>query len=114
MEEDRNYEIVELTDYSGKEAKIYSIRLDGESETLFEQFVRENHKDFIEELQDISSRLHIIGHHYGARVSYFKENEGRFGDSVCALYDTPGKNLRLYCMRFGTVVLVIFGGRFQI
>jgi hypothetical protein len=29
---------------------------------------------------------------------------------VCALYDTPDKHLRLYCIRMGNAVIILGGG----
>lgn len=103
------YEIVELG-YSGKASMIYSIIPRGDSQTLFDNFVNEYKNDFREEIKDIINRLNHIGHEFGARISYFKENEGKYGDHVCALYDIPGKNLRLYCIRFGSVAVILGGG----
>ena len=40
----------------------------------------------------------------------FKENEGRLGDLVCALYDCPHSNLRLYCVRLGSTIVILGGG----
>ena len=98
--------IVEL---SGPGANIYSFR---ESDTLksrFECFL-ENNADFPEELKSIVSRLITIGHRIGADDQFFKLNEGNPGDGVCALFDLPEKNLRLYCIRFGRVILIVGGG----
>ncbi len=43
----------------------------------------------------------------------FKLNEGNPGDGVCALYDRPGSNLRLYCIRYGTLIIVVGGGGYK-
>ncbi|MBK6979124.1 MAG: hypothetical protein IPH28_20170 [Cytophagaceae bacterium] len=32
------------------------------------------------------------------------------GDGVCALYDDPDRNLRLYCIRYGKQIVVLGGG----
>ena len=32
------------------------------------------------------------------------------GDGVCALYDDPDKNLRLYCIRYGSLIVILGGG----
>ena len=41
-----NYEIVELVDFSGREASVYSLIPLGEEETLLERFVGEYEADF--------------------------------------------------------------------
>lgn len=105
-----NYEIVELLPYSGGEAKIYSLIPEGREKTLFDTFVEEYETGFKDEIKDIIRRIYHIGHTTGARSSFFKQHEGRYGDFVCALYDVPGKNLRLYCIRFGTVAVILGGG----
>jgi hypothetical protein len=46
----------------------------------------------------------------GARATFFKEFEGSPGDGVCALYDMPGKQLRLYCIKFGMTAIILGGG----
>lgn len=56
------------------------------------------------------SRLKTIGHRTGAREQFFKLKEGKPGDGVCALYDKPKKNLRLYCIRYGSLLLIVGGG----
>jgi hypothetical protein len=98
-----NYEIVELQPYSGSEAKVYSLIPMGEDETLFEMFVDEYKVEFKNEIKDIIKTIYQIGHTTGARSSFFKQHEGKYGDFVCALFDVPEKNLRVYCIRFGMV-----------
>ena len=56
------------------------------------------------------NRLKVIGHKTGAREHFFKLNEGEPGDGVCALYDLPEKSLRLYCIRYGSLILILGGG----
>jgi len=81
----------------------------GEDETLFEMFVDENKLEFKNEIKYILQTIFQIGHTTGARSSFFKQHEGKYGDFVCALFDVPEKNLRVYCIRFG-MVAVILGG----
>lgn len=105
-----NYEIVELQPYSGSKAKVYSLIPMGEVETLFERFVDEYKADFKNEVKDIIKTIYQIGHTTGARGSFFKQHEGKYGDFVCALFDVPEKNLRVYCIRFGMVAVILGGG----
>ena len=104
------YKLIKLNKYSGNSTSIYTIQLIDEDISLFERFVSENiisHKD---EIKDILERLITIGHKTGARAQYFKLNEGRPGDGVAALYDKPNSNLRLYCIRYGSLIIVVGGG----
>jgi hypothetical protein len=104
------YEIVEIEKFNGGKAKIYSIIPDGDSTTLFDNFIKENKSQFLDELKEINKTLYNIGHNFGARESFFKINEGKMGDFVCALYDDSERNLRLFCMRFGMDVVILGGG----
>ena len=104
------YKIVKLSKLSGDEASIYSIYLPDHNKTLFDIFVEENKISFKSELKSIFQRLRIIGHETGAREQYFKLYEGEPGDGVCALYDTPNRSLRLYCIRYGSLLIIVGGG----
>jgi len=104
------YEIVEMQPFSGNEAKVYSIIPEGETETLFDRFINEYKGGFKNEIKNILKTLYQIGHTTGARSSFFKQYEGRYGDFVCALFDVPEKSLRLYCIRFGMVAIILGGG----
>ncbi|QYH39444.1 hypothetical protein GYM62_11865 [Algoriphagus sp. NBT04N3] len=104
------FELVKIEELSGKKASIYSILLDGEDESLFERFLSENSNTFKNEIFDILSRLRTIANKTGAREGFFKLNEGKPGDGICALYDQPGSNLRLYCIRFGHELIILGGG----
>lgn len=108
-----NYKLVKLTKFSGSEASIYSIYLFDERKTLFDIFIEGNKNLFISELKDIYNRLKVIGYDTGARDIFFKLNEGSPGDLVCALYDEPDSNLRLYCIRFGNSLVILGGGGYK-
>jgi len=96
--------------YSGSEAKVYSLIPMGEDDTLFEKFVDAYKVEFKNEVKDIIKTIYQMGHTTGARSSFFKQHEGKYGDFVCALFDVPEKNLRLYCIRFGMVAVILGGG----
>ncbi|MDR0865083.1 MAG: hypothetical protein LBO74_09165 [Candidatus Symbiothrix sp.] len=84
--------------------------MEKESETLFEKFLKENFISHKSEIIDIAQRLKTIGAKTGAREIFFKSGEGKLGDGVCALYDCPNHRLRLYCIRYGTQIIVLGGG----
>lgn len=90
------FEIVELEEFSGTKATVYSVWVNDSETTLFDQFVEENQAQYSQELQSIIDRLDIISRTTGAREQFFKLNEGTSGDGICALYDSPNKKLRLY------------------
>jgi putative component of toxin-antitoxin plasmid stabilization module len=105
-----NYEIVELDGLSGSKTTIYSVIMEGDEHTLFDHFVLENNADYRAELKLIINRIQEIGHRTGARANFFKLDEGRPGDGVCALYDDLDSHLRLYCIRYGNVAIILGGG----
>ena len=104
------YSLIKDKTFSGEFATVYSIIKEGEDLTQFEKFYKDNVKLFEGEMESIVSRLKVIGHETGARPNYFTPNEGIPGDGVEALFDTPQKNLRLYCIRNGNSLLIIGGG----
>ncbi len=107
------YEIVELQEFSGLKCSIYTVIPKGNSVSLYRGFLDENNLNHPDEIIDIQKRLYEIGHFYGARESFFKLFEGNPGDQVCALFDLPEKNLRLYCIRFGMDLVILGGGGFK-
>lgn len=103
-------ELIKLDQLSGNKASVYGIWYDDLQKTSFDIFLNENINVFLSELKDIVSRLKSIGNATGAREQFFKINEGIPGDGVCALYDSPDKKLRLYCIRYGTLIVIVGGG----
>jgi len=102
--------IIKLDQLSGNKTSVYSVYIDDAKKTLFERFLEENLISFKSELIDIVKRLKTIGNKTGAREIYFKLNEGIPGDGVCALYDEAESRLRLYCIRYGSSMIIIGGG----
>lgn len=107
------FDIIEIPELSGEKCRIFSIRQEGETRTLLECFLRDNYATYKNEIEDIYNRLKIIGKVEGAREHYFKHNEGSLGDGVSALYDGNKKNIRLYCIRYGTITLILGGGGYK-
>jgi len=104
------FKIVKLINYSGVRASVYSVIIDDDSETLFDRFTKEYVGLYKDELSDIAKRIRSMATETGARKDFFKENEGVPGDGVCALYDEPDKKMRLYCIRYGTEIVILGGG----
>jgi hypothetical protein len=107
------YKIVKLEKLSGNKASIYSIVINNEKSTLFDNFLKENIISFKDETIDIFKRLNSIGKELGARDIFFKDFEGKPGDGVCALFDVPNSNLRLYCIKYGTQIVILGSGGFK-
>lgn len=104
------YKLVKLNKLSGNKASVYTVHLEEEGKTLLDLFIKENEVSFKSELKDMLSRLNVIGNITGAKEDFFKLYEGNIGDGVCALYDRPDSNLRLYCIRYGSLILIVGGG----
>ena len=105
------FEIVELDEFSGSGATIYSICLDNDDNTLYDHFLAEHQESFRAELKDIQKRLTAIAK-LGVRAGYVTDKEGSLGagDGVVALCDDPDKHLRLYGIQFGQAILIVGGG----
>ena len=105
------FKLVKLSRFSGKKASIYSIIIDGDKETLFDKFIRSNLSNNQKEIEQIFVTLDAIGKKVGSQDIYFrKKKEGKAGDGVEAIYDYPSAKLRLYCIRYGSVTLILGDG----
>ena len=108
------FKLIEIPYLSGRRCKVYSVLIDGEEKTLFEKFTEENEDFFPEEIDAIFQDLADIGQNIGARDHYFRsKKEGILGDGVEALFDRPHANLRVYAVRYGSVLLVLGGGGYK-
>ncbi len=104
------FEIVKVYQLSGRKATIYSVIVNDAPQTLFDQFLIENSTDSLTEVQDITGRIKVMGHKTGSIETFFRKPEGKAGQDIFALYDSPGSKLRLYCIRLGNVAVILGGG----
>jgi hypothetical protein len=104
------FEIVKLNQFNGNKCGVYSIFIDDEQDTLFDRFLYENRISFKNEILSILQRINTINKKAGASEYFFKKDEGNLGDGVCALFDVPDSNLRLYCIRYGNSIIILGGG----
>lgn len=102
--------LVKIPEFTGNKTTVYTVLMEDEEKTLFDSFVEENKISYSSEIKDIVSRLITIGNKTGAREQFFKTKEGALGDGVCALFDLPSYKLRLYCIRYGTQIVILGGG----
>lgn len=108
------FRIVEIDELSGPECKIFSVAYDGDGEdTLFDEFLDRLEDDYPDEISEIWSKLEFMGREGGARIQFFRENEGCPGDGVVALLKESGFTLRLYAIRFGSVLLILGSGGYK-
>lgn len=103
------FEITEIEDFSGCKAHIYSVRINGEENTLLEQFFDENcaHK---KALKNIIYKIKTMADYTGCKREFFKEGEGAFADGVVAL---KGGKLRLYGLYFNSAVVLFGSGGYK-
>jgi hypothetical protein len=104
------FEIVKLEELSGDRASIYSVIVNDEPDHLFGQFVHENTSNYPNEMKDIVARIRAIGQKTGAMEHFFRQNEGKPGQGIVALFDQPKGKLRLYCLYFGKWAILLGGG----
>lgn len=102
--------IIKIPQLSGDRCSVYSVAIDDADDTLFDLFLKENMNAHLSEIQNILSRIQTMGNKTGAREYFFKNYEGAFGDGICALYDVSESKLRLYCIRYGSQIIVLGGG----
>ncbi len=102
--------LVKIPEFTGNKTTVYTVLMENEEKTLFDSFVEESKISYSSEIRDIVSRLITIGNKTGAREQFFKTKEGALGDGVCALFDLPSYKLRLYCIRYGTQIVILGGG----
>ena len=102
-----DFEIREIKDLTGAKARVYSVILDGEKNTLLEQFFDENVK-YIDDLKKVLYKINVMAQDTGCRKSYFKEGEGAWADGMIALQDTG--HLRLYGIYFHDAVILLGSG----
>ncbi len=104
-----NFTIEELTELSGKRAKIYTVRVENKEQTIFEEFLSRYATDYKSGLQNVLNRIQIIGD-VGARDDFFKLNEGKPGDGLVALFEVPDKKLRLYAIKYSDSYIILGSG----
>lgn len=107
------YELVEIEGLCGKEATIYDIRIEGEGDTLFNQFIEKYETSHESEINFIVNRLFDIANKFGARENFFKPDQGFPGSLIVRLRDKPNKELRLYCIKLGKSILILGGGGYK-
>jgi hypothetical protein len=103
-------QLIKIPNLSGSRASVYTVLIDEEENTSFKNFVVNNQNSFKTEIKDIVARLKTMGSKTGMREDFFKLREGIPGDGVCALYDEDNSNLRLYCVRYGSQLVIVGGG----
>ena len=105
-----NFEIIEMKNLTGAKARVYSVILDGEENTLLEQFFNEN-IEYKDDLKKVLYKIHTMAQNTECRKSYFKEGEGAWADGMIALQGTG--RLRLYGIYFHDAVILFGSGGYK-
>lgn len=103
-------QLVKIPQFSGSRGSVYTILIEEEDNTSFKNFILNNQDSFKSEVKDIVGRLKTMGFKTGMKEDFFKLYEGNPGDGVCALYDEDNSNLRLYCIRYASQLIILGGG----
>ena len=99
--------IIEKLDIPGEKCQILTIHYDCEELSEFDKFLADHEKEYHKKIGDIVTRFSLMKKRNGCPDVYFKDVSTPY-DNICRLSRT-GK-LRLYCLRFGNVAIIIGGG----
>lgn len=92
---------------SGKKASLYTIKLNGETESEFDKFLSDSNLKNNKEFESFLIQINEILEKYGCQDRFFKLNESKLTDAVVALW--RGK-IRLYCCRYPNIILIAGSG----
>lgn len=103
-------ELVDLEEFSGNKAHIYSVLLDDAENTLFDLFIEENKALYCRDLREIVKELKVMADNTGCQIKFFKLNEGQLGDGVAAIWSG---RIRLYCLCFDSSLIIVGDGGYK-
>lgn len=103
------FEIVNIEEFSGEMAQIYSVMFENDDMTLMDHFFEDN-AIYEEELKEMAKKLISMGKSTGCRIQFFKENEGAPGDGLVAFWY---KRMRMYCLRIGSACIILGDGGYK-
>lgn len=103
------FELVNIDEFSGDMAQIYSVIFEDDDMTLMDHFFEDN-AQYEEELREMTKKLISMGNDTGCRIQFFKENEGAPGDGLVAFWY---KRMRMYCLRIGSACILLGDGGYK-
>ena len=104
------FDIIDIEEFSGPKARIYSIMYEDDELTLMDHFFDENMEEHEAELEEMAAKLKVMGMETGCRAQFFKSNEGAPADGMAAL---SYNRMRLYCLRFDSTCIFIGSGGYK-
>lgn len=91
----------------GKRGTFFTLRRSDSLVSETDAFFRKAMEDVPDAAETLALKMERMIHYTGFQEQYFKTGEGSRGDAVCAL--SEGK-LRLYCLRYGNIAVILGGG----
>ena len=101
------FQIIEDKLLSGRAAKIYTIKENGDDLTYLDHFIEDNIEKYSQEVGTILSKLKVMEHSTGCESNLFEHNEGHSGDGVACI---KAGRFRLYCMYFRETLVICGSG----
>ena len=101
------FQIIEDKTLSGRAAKIYTIKENGDDLTYLDHFIEDNIEKYSQEVGTILSKLKVMGHSTGCESNLFEHNEGHGGDGVVCI---KAGCFRLFCMYFRETLVICGSG----
>ncbi len=92
---------------TGLKSTLYTIQFENEKETEFDKFLKDKKLKSSSHFQKLLVRIDDIAERLGCQDQFFKLEESSYFDNVVAL---SRGDLRLYCIRFGNVILILGSG----
>jgi hypothetical protein len=105
-----NFSIIPL--YNGKKTKIYTIQFSDKELSEYEQFVYENMTIVPDAVRTLRTQLKKMSYQRGLADNFFKR-ESPEHYRVFRIEETK-EDLRLYCIKFSGVAIVLGGGGIKI
>lgn len=102
----KNYQIVEVYRFSN--VTFYSVKLENENISLFQNFIQQNNKKSPSEVERVKQHIQFIGM-FGAKMERFRPEK-----KAHAIPTFETKNhLRLYSLRLTDEIVILYSGDFK-
>ena len=66
-----DFDFQEIEELSGAKARVYSVVLEGEEDSLLEQFINENAHQYPKEVQKIFGKIRTMAENTGCKRTFF-------------------------------------------
>ena len=107
-------ELKRLTHYSGEKASVYAVLNTANNTHPFADFLRRYAGSIYEDkAMNLVGRIKSMGTKTGVIDEFLKLNESEIkgkAENMCALFDKPKKEMRLFCIKISNKIIVIGDG----